>query len=99
MLQIIVTGRPSDFKEVEKKEGSTTSAVFTLTEKRYIGKALYEIKWVVCVPTWKVDWARKATEKGYTVAVVGDDFDKVVNTDNAAGRATMYLMMNEVHML
>lgn len=99
MLQIIVTGKPSDFREVEKKEGSSTSAVFTLAEKRFIGKALYDIKWTVCVPTWKVDWARKATEKGYTVAVSASDFDKVFDASVTPATSKLFLMLDEIHML
>jgi len=99
MLQIIVSGKPSNFHKVERKEGSTTGAVFILTEKRFIQKALYNIAWTVCVPHWKVEWVEKCVEKGYTVAVTASDFSPALNKENPNGAPTLYLMLDECHMI
>lgn len=73
MLQLIVTGKPTNFEFVDESISATLGAAFILTEKGWDGKEAYERRWTVWVPKHKVKWAEKQTRKSeYTVIVTAD---------------------------
>jgi len=73
MLQLIVSGKPTNFERLDDSISLTLGAMFTLTQKTFIDGVKGERHWSVWVPKHKTAWVEKQTAKSeYTVIVTAD---------------------------